>query len=103
VGAKAKDIFVSFDMDGKKTKVPLVPGTKIEKVVVIAGLGTNKEIKERFRLEGLNGASADGWQKVRGETEIIVNGLHRRVEIHWYVHDKVGSIMHKVKKVFDDE
>ncbi len=103
VGAKAKDVYVAYDLDGKIIRVPLEPGSKIEKVVVFAGQGTDKEIKERYRLEALQGASADGWQKVRGETTILVDGKWRRVEIHWYEHDKVGAIFHKVKRVFEDE
>lgn len=103
VGAKAKDIYVSFDLDGKKIKVPLEPGSQIQKVVVFAGQGTDREIRERYRLEGLTGASADGWRKISGEAFVIVNGKHQRIEIHWYEHDDVGAMFHKAKKVFDDE
>jgi hypothetical protein len=102
VGAKAKDIYVSYDLNGKKIKVPLEPGSKIEKVVVFAGQGTKKEIRERYRLEALQHANADGWRKVTGEGIIIVSGKKIRTEIHWYEHDDIGSIMHKVKKVIDD-
>lgn len=103
VGAKAKDVYISFDMDGKKIKVPLEPGAKIEKVVVFAGQGTDREIRERYRLEALTGCSADGWRKVTGETTVIVDGIRERIEIHWYEHDDIGAIMHKKKRSRENE
>ena len=102
VGAKAKNIYVAYELDGKLIRVPLMPGSKIKKVVVFSGQGTDKEIRERYRLEALQGGSADGWCKVRGEAFIMIDGKPIRAEIHWYEHDKIGSIWHKVKKVLDD-
>lgn len=79
----------------------LKKGSKVTKIKAFAGKGTDKEIKERYKLEAEYGYSAEKWQKVRGEGTVIVNGHERKAEIHWYEADG-EKVKMKVKRYYDE-
>jgi hypothetical protein len=68
--AKAKNYPVKL-LDSRQ-HVKLAEGQNI-KGTAFAGKGTNKEIRDRFRLETDYKIPADKWQKVSGEGVIIVD------------------------------
>lgn len=79
----------------------LAPGTKISKVKVFAGNGTNTPIRIANDLENEYKISAAEWKKVRGDGYIIENGKKQHVELHWY---EAGDerVEMKVKRYFDE-
>ena len=86
--------------DGKYGR--LKEGTKIIKVVVFAGKGTNTTVKVAHHLEREYGAPASEWKKVRGEGIVINGNVEKRAELHWFEADSVGRKKMKVKRYFDD-
>ena len=69
---------------------------------VFAGNGTNKEIRERFRLESYYKIPADEWKKVSGNGYVIVDGKKVKAELHWYEAD--GEVYEmKVKRYLDED
>ena len=98
VGAAGKNYPVKLP-NGNHSK--LAEGTKITKVKVIMGYGTDTELRDRFYLEREYGISADKWQKVRGEGIILENGTKKRVELHWHEADGYRELM-KVKEYLDE-
>ena len=79
----------------------LAEGTKITKVKVIMGYGTDTELRDRFYLEREYGISADKWQKVRGEGIVVFNNENRIAEVHWYEAEGQREKM-KVKRWLDE-
>jgi len=108
---KSKDILIgrSVGATGKNYPVRLpngnhakfAEGTKITKIKVFAGKGTNVPIRNRAYLETKYKIDADKWQKVRGEGVIVVEGKRKTAEIHWYEADEERVEM-KVKRWLDE-
>jgi hypothetical protein len=99
VGASAKNYPVK--MPESKQHVKLAEGQKVEGMA-FAGKGTDKEIRDRFRLESTHGHPASEWQKVSGKGFVIVDGKKKKAELHWY--EAEGEIVEmKVKRFYDDE
>lgn len=98
LGAAAKNYSVRLP-SGNHTK--LAEGTKITKIRVFAGKGTNTQIKDRFYLESTYKIKADEWQKVRGEGTVVFKGKNRIAELHWY-EAKGEKVDMKVKRWLDE-
>ena len=108
---KSKDILIgrSAGAAGKNYPVRLpngnhtrlAEGTKITKVKVFAGKGTDTPIRNRFHLESMYGIKADEWQKVRGEGVVICDGKNKKAELHWYEADG-ERVQMKVKRYYDE-
>lgn len=98
LGAAAKKYPVKMPESKQHTK--LAEGQKIEGVA-FAGKGTNKEIRDRFRLESTYGIPASEWQKVSGNGMVIVDGKPQKAELHWY--EANGQVVEmKVKRFYDE-
>lgn len=98
IGAAAKRY--SVKMPDSKQHSKLVEGQKIEGVA-FAGKGTNKEIRDRFRLESTYGIPASEWQKVSGNGMVIRDGKPQKAELHWY--EAKGQVVEmKVKRFYDE-
>jgi hypothetical protein len=98
LGAAAKKYPVKMPESKQHTK--LAEGQKIEGVA-FAGKGTNKEIRDRFRLESTYGIPASEWQKVSGNGMVIVDGKRQKAELHWY--EANGQVVEmKVKRFYDE-
>ena len=98
IGAAAKRYSVKMPESKQHTK--LAEGQKIEGVA-FAGKGTNKEIRDRFRLESTYGIPASEWQKVSGNGMVIVDGKQQKAELHWY--EAKGQVVEmKVKRFYDE-
>lgn len=84
-----------------KIEKGVVPkGATIEKVVIIAGKGTNKPIKDIQRLMDTHGGKYNDFEKKTG----IVKGSFKNYEVHWY--SKNGEAIEdegKVKTVIPNE
>lgn len=67
-----------------------------------AGKGTDKEIRERFRLESDYKIPANEWEKVSGKGYVIKDGKKVKAELHWY---EAGGEMYemKVKRYLDED
>lgn len=88
-------------MPDSKQHVRFVEGQHIEGTA-FAGKGTNKEIRDRFRLESTYKHPASEWQKVSGKGMVVVDGKNRKVELHWY--EANGQMEEfKIKRYLDDE
>ena len=98
VGAAGKNYPVKLP-NGNHSK--LAEGTKITKVKVIMGYGTDTELRDRFYLEREYGISADKWQKVRGEGIVVFNNENRIAEVHWYEAEGQREKM-KIKRWLDE-
>ena len=98
VGAAGKNYPVRLP-NGNHTK--LAEGTKITKVRVFAGKGTNTPIRNRFYFESTYKIKANEWQKVRGEGTVVFEGKNRTAELHWYEADGEKVDM-KVKRWLDE-
>lgn len=81
----------------------LKEGSKITKVFVFAGKGTNKPIKVAHYLEKQYGVPQNEWKKVRGKGIIMANGQERTAELHWFESDQTGRIKMKVKRYYDED
>ncbi len=68
--------------DGGTTKFSI--GAKITNIKVFAGYGTNVPIREARFLESDYHIPIEEWQKVRGESLVMIDGENKRVELHWY-------------------
>lgn len=98
LGAAAKRY--SVKMPESKQHVKLAEGQRIEGTA-FAGKGTDKTIRDRFRLESTYNHPADEWQKVSGNGVVVVNGKSQKAELHWYEAD--GEIVEmKVKRFYDE-
>lgn len=98
VGAAGKNYPVRLP-NGNHTR--LAEGTKITKVKVFAGKGTDTPTRNRFHLESMYGIKADEWQKVRGEGVVICDGKNKKAELHWYEADG-ERVQMKVKRYYDE-
>ena len=98
VGAAGKNYPVKMLDSKQHTK--LAEGQRIEGST-FAGYGTDREIRDRFRLERDYGISADKWEKVGGKGYVIVDGKSILAELHWY--EAEGEIVEmKVKRYLDE-
>lgn len=77
-------------------------GTKITKVIVIAGKGTNTQLKVSEHLSKQYNVPHDEWKKVRGDGYVDYEGKSRHAELHWFHSDKTGRVKMKVKRWFDE-
>ncbi len=68
--------------------------------VVFAGKGTNREIRDRFRLESTYHIPADEWQKASGKGKVIIDGKEKLAELHWY-EARGEKVDFKVKRVLE--
>ena len=98
VGAAGKNYPVRLP-NGNHTK--LAEGTKITKVRVFAGKGTNTPIRNSFYFESTYKIKANEWQKVRGEGTVVFEGKNRTAELHWYEADG-ERVQMKVKRYYDE-
>lgn len=99
LGAAGKKYPVQLPSGGHSK---LQEGSTITKIKVIAGKGTDTEIRDAVYLEADYKVPAEKWMKVRGEGYVIVDKVVRRAELHWYeAEDK--RVEMKVKRYFDDE
>lgn len=88
--------------EGSRGKIS--EGSRITKVVVFAGKGTQKPVKVAEYLEKQYGVEASEWKKVRGDGYVeYPDGSIKHVELHWFESEKTGRVKMKVKRVFDDE
>lgn len=76
-------------------------GTSITKIKLLAGKGSQTELRIAYRLESDYHISASEWQKLRGDAYIMENGTKRHVEIHWYEANQ-ERVEFKVKRYFDE-
>ena len=86
--------------DGRDAK--LAGGTKITKIKIFAGKGTDTDIRIANLLEERYGYPAKEWEKVRGEGIVRDEGQNKKAELHWYEAQGERYEM-KVKRWFDDE
>ena len=98
LGASGKNYPVRLP-DGNYTK--FAEGTKITKIKVFAGKGTDISIRNAVYLEAEYGISSSEWQKVRGEGKIMYKGKPRKAELHWYEANNKRKKM-KVKRFLDE-
>lgn len=99
VGAASKNYPIRLP-NGNHAK--LAADTKITKIKVFAGRGTEVQIRAAKRLENEYGIKAEKWQKVRGNAYIIENHTKKSVELHWYEADGERVEM-KVKRFFNED
>ena len=91
-----------------KVKLPdgtvsqLSAGTRITKIVVFAGRGTNKVFRDAPRLSKKYGNSPSDWAKTRGDGYVDFKGAPRHCELHWCDAPQVGRVEMKVKRWFDE-
>ena len=98
LGAAAKRY--SVKMPESKQHIKLAEGQKIEGTV-FAGKGTEKDIRDRFRLESAYNHPAAEWQKVSGNGVVVVDGKNKKAELHWY--EAEGEVVEmKVKRFYDE-
>lgn len=84
--------------DGTKTKIS--EGSRITKVVVIAGKGCTRKIDEVRGLVDKFGGKESEWKKVRGTGYVDDLGMSRKCELHWYEEESVGRVKMKVKRFY---
>ena len=83
VGAKSRNYPVKAPDSNQHYK--FAEGTDITGVKVIMGSGTNKPLREKYKIALRNGIkNPDEIQKLRGTGYVIINGKKRKVELHWY-------------------
>lgn len=88
--------------NGNKGKIQ--EGSKITKVVVFAGKGTETELRVAKHLEKQYDVPKAEWKHSRGDGYVVCDdGITRHAELHWFESDKTGRIKMKVKRYFDDE
>lgn len=97
IGASGNNYNISLP-SGKRAK--LASGTKITKVLAIAGKGSNTKLRVAEKLEELYNIPAKEWSKMRGQGIIRHEGENIVVELHWY---QAGSeiVLMKVKRYFE--
>lgn len=100
LSAKAKNYPVKLP-DGNYAKFK--EGTKITNIHTIAGKGSNKELRIRFKLESDYHIPADEWQKKVGQGYIVEYGQVKHVDLHWYEDNKEERYEFKVKSYIDDK
>ena len=94
VGAATKNYPVK--LPGGKQHAKLAEGQKVEGTA-FAGKGTDREIRDRFRLESTYNHPASEWQKVSGKGSVVHEGKKKEAELHWY--EAEGEIVEmKVKR-----
>lgn len=83
VGAKSRNYPVKAPDSNQHYK--FAEGTDITGVKIIMGSGTNKPLREKYKIALRNGIkNPDEIQKLRGTGYVIINGKKRKVELHWY-------------------
>ena len=88
--------------DGSFTR--LVEGSKVTKVVQIAGPGTTKRVRIDAWLTRKYGTQKKGWTKMVGDGYVDFFGVSRRVQLHWYQSMCEGSpkrVEFKVKRYYN--
>ncbi|WP_288167987.1 hypothetical protein, partial [Ruminococcus sp. CAG:379] len=99
LGASAKNYPVRLP-DGNHAKFQ--EGSSITKIKVIAGNDTKVQIRDAIYLQERYKIPAEKWQKCRGESIVLVDGVPRKAEIHWYEADGEKHDI-KIKRWLDDD
>ena len=99
LGASAKNYPVRLP-DGNHAKFQ--EGSSITKIKVIAGSGTKVQIRDAVYLQERYKIPAEKWQKCRGDGVVLVDGVPRKAEIHWYEADGEKHDI-KIKRWLDDD
>lgn len=99
LGASAKNYPVRLP-DGNHAKFQ--EGSSITKIKVIAGSGTKAQIRDAVYLQERYKIPAEKWQKCRGDGVVLVDGVPRKAEIHWYEADGEKHDI-KIKRWLDDD
>lgn len=88
--------------NGRRGKIK--ENSKITKVVVFAGKGTQKELRVAKHLEKQYNVPEKEWQHTRGDGYVVCDdGVTRHAELHWFESEETGRIKMKVKRYFKDE
>lgn len=101
LGAVAKNYDVLLS-DG--TFVRLVEGSKITKVIQIAGQGRIRKVKVDAWLSEKYGGKRGGWKKMAGDGYVDFFGISRSVHLHWYqidMNDHIERVEFKVKRYYN--
>ena len=98
VGAAAKNYPVKLPDSNQHTK--LAEGQSIAGKV-FAGKTTDKELRDRFRLESTYHITSDEWMKVSGKGKVIKDGKEVLAELHWYEANNEKYEI-KVKRYLDE-
>lgn len=99
VGAMAKNYPVK-DPDSRQ-HYKFAEGTVISKVKVIMGDGTNKPLSEKYKIALRNGIKNPNLiKKLRGEGFIVVDGITKKAELHWYEAEN-KKFEFKIKRFFE--
>ena len=98
VGAASKKYAVK--MPDSRDHVRLAEGQTVSGKT-FAGKGTQKEIRERYRLEVAYKKPADSFEKVSGKGYVVVDGKKKYAELHWYESGNEVFEM-KVKRFLDE-
>ena len=102
-GAMFKNAYSVKLPDGRYAR--LAGGTKITKIKVFAGKGTDVPIREANMLEKAYHYKAKEWEKARGEGIIRDEGENKKAELHWYQAGKGKKkeiVKMKVKRFMND-
>ena len=99
IGSAAKNYPVR--MPGSKQHVKIAEGQSIEGTV-FAGFGTDKEIRDKRKIEAIYKLPASKLQKVSGKGFVIVDGKQRKAELHWYEADGEKADF-KIKRFLDED
>ncbi len=84
----------TFKKDIQTMNGDIIPkGTKVTKVIELAGGKTGKQIKDIKRITETYGGKEKDWSKRRGT--IVVDGRER--EIHYYQNNRIGKVEVKFK------
>lgn len=97
VGAAARRDKVMLP-DGTITKTS--EGTRITKIVTIAGKGTGKKIRVEDHLCEKYGGKRGNWEKCRGSGYVDDLGMKRPCELHWFEEEDAGRVDMKVKRFY---
>lgn len=97
LSAAFKDAIVKLP-DGSITR--LTPGSRIEKIQVIAGFGKQRKIDEIDVLTSVfkeTENTPELWKKLKGLGYVEYDGESYRAELHFYSHPSIGKVRFKVK------
>ena len=82
---------LSYKDEGKDAFIP--KGTVVKPKKVIAGLGSDCNLRIANKLAADYGGMAKEWQKVVG----TITSAQYIFDVHWYHHKEVGNVLFKIK------
>lgn len=104
LGAAAKKIYVKVPKDVRigldQSGGLLKEGSYITGVLPIASGDKIRDVQRLIHSNPLpNGqlTQPSDWQKMRGDAVVIIDGVEKDAEVHWYEGKNVGKIEYKVK------